>query len=78
MTPGVLDGEEDTGQTKVDDTVPVGEGVINDRREVPTAHIAQELGKNPLASECLNCSAPDTGTWSCSSASARRSRKSGG
>src|SRR3954463_7485718 len=25
------------------------------------AYIAQELGKNPLASECLNCSAPDTG-----------------
>src|SRR6185436_8955863 len=25
------------------------------------AYIANELGKNPLASECLNCSAPDTG-----------------
>jgi acyl-CoA dehydrogenase len=25
------------------------------------AYIAQELGKAPLASECLNCSAPDTG-----------------
>jgi acyl-CoA dehydrogenase len=25
------------------------------------AYIASELGKNPLASECLNCSAPDTG-----------------
>jgi acyl-CoA dehydrogenase len=25
------------------------------------AYIAMELGKNPLASECLNCSAPDTG-----------------
>jgi acyl-CoA dehydrogenase len=25
------------------------------------AYIAAELGKNPLASECLNCSAPDTG-----------------
>jgi acyl-CoA dehydrogenase len=25
------------------------------------AYIATELGKNPLASECLNCSAPDTG-----------------
>ena len=25
------------------------------------AYIAVELGKNPLASECLNCSAPDTG-----------------
>jgi acyl-CoA dehydrogenase len=25
------------------------------------AYIANELGKSPLASECLNCSAPDTG-----------------
>ena len=25
------------------------------------SYIAAELGKNPLASECLNCSAPDTG-----------------
>ncbi|MFV0526165.1 MAG: acyl-CoA dehydrogenase family protein [Acidimicrobiales bacterium] len=25
------------------------------------AYIATELGKNPMASECLNCSAPDTG-----------------
>lgn len=25
------------------------------------AYIAVELGKNPIASECLNCSAPDTG-----------------
>jgi len=25
------------------------------------AYIAAELGKNPLASQCLNCSAPDTG-----------------
>ena len=25
------------------------------------AYIAAELGKNPLASECLNCAAPDTG-----------------
>ncbi|MSV81946.1 MAG: acyl-CoA dehydrogenase, partial [Actinobacteria bacterium] len=25
------------------------------------AYIANELGKNSLASECLNCSAPDTG-----------------
>ena len=25
------------------------------------AYIGNELGKNPLASECLNCSAPDTG-----------------
>ena len=25
------------------------------------AYVANELGKSPLASECLNCSAPDTG-----------------
>jgi acyl-CoA dehydrogenase len=25
------------------------------------AYLAQEMGKNPLASECFNCSAPDTG-----------------
>ncbi|NNF54266.1 MAG: acyl-CoA dehydrogenase [Acidimicrobiales bacterium] len=34
-----------------------GEGLAN----LDYAYIAQELGKNPLASECLNCSAPDTG-----------------
>jgi acyl-CoA dehydrogenase len=34
-----------------------GEGLSN----VDYAYIAMELGKNPLASECLNCSAPDTG-----------------
>ena len=34
-----------------------GEGLSN----LDYAYIAQELGKNPLASECLNCSAPDTG-----------------
>ena len=30
-------------------------------RNLDYAYIAAELGKNPLASECLNCSAPDTG-----------------
>jgi len=25
------------------------------------AYIAAELGKNPLAAECVNCNAPDTG-----------------
>jgi len=34
-----------------------GQGLSN----LDYAYIAQELGKNPLASECLNCSAPDTG-----------------
>ncbi|CAN5525201.1 acyl-CoA dehydrogenase family protein [soil metagenome] len=34
-----------------------GEGLSN----LDYAYIANELGKNPLAPECLNCSAPDTG-----------------
>ena len=34
-----------------------GEGLSN----LDYAYIAVELGKSPLASECLNCSAPDTG-----------------
>jgi acyl-CoA dehydrogenase len=34
-----------------------GQGLNN----LDYAYIAVELGKNPLASECLNCSAPDTG-----------------
>ena len=34
-----------------------GEGLSN----LDYAYIAVELGKVPLASECLNCSAPDTG-----------------
>ena len=34
-----------------------GEGLTN----LDYAYIAAELGKKPLASECLNCSAPDTG-----------------
>ena len=34
-----------------------GEGLSN----LDYAYIAVELGKNPLASECLNCAAPDTG-----------------
>jgi acyl-CoA dehydrogenase len=34
-----------------------GEGLTN----LDYAYIAAELGKNPIASECLNCSAPDTG-----------------
>ena len=34
-----------------------GEGLKN----LDYAYIAAELGKNPIASECLNCSAPDTG-----------------
>ena len=34
-----------------------GEGLSN----LDYAYIAAELGRQPLASECLNCSAPDTG-----------------
>jgi acyl-CoA dehydrogenase len=34
-----------------------GQGLAN----LDYAYIAAELGRNPLASECLNCSAPDTG-----------------
>jgi acyl-CoA dehydrogenase len=34
-----------------------GEGLSN----LDYAYIAAELGKNPLAPECFNCSAPDTG-----------------
>ena len=34
-----------------------GEGLSN----LDYAYIATELGKNPIASECLNCAAPDTG-----------------
>jgi acyl-CoA dehydrogenase len=34
-----------------------GQGLSN----LDYAYIAVELGKNPLAPECLNCSAPDTG-----------------
>jgi len=34
-----------------------GQGLNN----LDYAYIAAELGKNPIASECLNCSAPDTG-----------------
>jgi acyl-CoA dehydrogenase len=34
-----------------------GQGLQN----IDYAYIAAELGKNPIASECLNCSAPDTG-----------------
>src|SRR5215218_7228689 len=34
-----------------------GQGLSN----LDYAYIAIELGKSPLASECLNCSAPDTG-----------------
>jgi len=34
-----------------------GQGLNN----LDYAYIAAELGKNPIASQCLNCSAPDTG-----------------
>ncbi len=51
-----------------------GEGLSN----LDYAYIAMELGKNPIASECLNCSAPDTGNMECSSGSAPPSRRNGG
>ena len=35
----------------------IGQGLTN----LDYAYIAAELGKSPLASESLNCSAPDTG-----------------
>jgi acyl-CoA dehydrogenase len=38
-------------------TSEIGRGLTN----LDYAYIAAELGKNPLASESLNCSAPDTG-----------------
>ncbi|HEY2047781.1 MAG TPA: acyl-CoA dehydrogenase family protein [Caulobacteraceae bacterium] len=38
-------------------TSEIGKGLTN----LDYAYIAAELGKNPLASESLNCSAPDTG-----------------
>ncbi len=39
------------------DATDIGKGLNN----LDYAYIAAELGKNPIASECLNCSAPDTG-----------------
>ena len=51
-----------------------GQGLKN----LDYAYIAFELGKSPLASECLNCSAPTPATWRSSSGSARPSRRSSG
>lgn len=51
-----------------------GEGLTN----LDYAYIAAELGKVPLASETLNCSAPDTGTWKCWNGWARQHKKSSG
>jgi len=48
------------GEDRPDRWLPdaeTGEGLKN----LDYAYIAAELGKNPIASECLNCSAPDTG-----------------
>jgi acyl-CoA dehydrogenase len=46
-----------------------GDGLKN----LDYAYIAAELGKNPLASESMNCSAPDTGNAS----APKRRRRSG-
>ena len=52
-----------------------GEGLSN----LDYAYIAAELGKNPIASECFNCSAPDTGNMEVLRAStAPKSRRSSG
>ncbi len=42
------------------------------------AYIATELGKERLASECLNCAAPIQGTWKFWSGWVPQSRKSSG
>jgi len=58
----ILEGLKDTAKSKglwnffLPDAES-GEGLDN----LDYAYIAAELGKNPIASECLNCSAPDTG-----------------
>ena len=51
-----------------------GEGLSN----LDYAYIATELGKNPLASECLNCSAPTQETWKCWNALELQHRKKNG
>ena len=51
-----------------------GEGLNN----LDYAYLAAELGKYPLASETLNCSAPDTGNMGYWSAWVRLSRKNNG
>ena len=51
-----------------------GEGLSN----LDYAYIAAELGKNPLASESMNCSAPDTGNMEVLERSAPRSRRRSG
>ena len=50
-----------------------GEGLSN----LDYAYIAAELGKNPLASESMNCAAPDTGTNTARWSAGRGSGSSG-
>jgi acyl-CoA dehydrogenase len=52
----------------------IGRGLTN----LDYAYIAAELGKQPLASESLNCSAPIRATWKCWRRSARPSRRRSG
>ena len=51
-----------------------GEGLSN----LDYAYIAVELGKNPMASEAMNCAAPTPATWKSWNASARPLRRSNG
>ena len=51
-----------------------GEGLKN----IDYAYIAVELGKSPLSSETLNCSAPDTGNMEVLERVAHRSKRKSG
>ena len=51
-----------------------GEGLKN----LDYAYIAAELGKSPLASETMNCSAPDTGNMEVIERVGTRSRRKSG
>ena len=51
-----------------------GEGLSN----LDYAYIAAELGKNPIASETMNCSAPDTGNMEVLERVGTQSKRSNG